>query len=423
MDSEGATQNENRLQFGVDFDDTPEEKAFRLEARAWLAQNAIAKGHVDDFSDGFFDPAVDTKSLFEACSRWQRRLFDGGWAGVSYPKVYGGRDGSAMHDLIFQQEMSDFGVHNGAFAVAHTMVGPAILDYGTEAQRERFIEPMLRGDDVWCQLFSEPGSGSDLASLSTRAVLDGDEWVVNGQKVWTSTAQYSDWGILLARTDASGPKQAGITYFLLDMATAGIEIRPLRQMTGESHFSEVFLTNVRIPAANVLGGARGVGQGWRAAIHTLANERAMIGSARPMEDFEAVTRLAKAAGRVDDPLVRQQLAAAYARSRILTFFGYRLQTALSRGDTPGPETSVVKLFFSDHVARCTQVGLEVQGPAGGLLANGASTFMAQRFLYAPSLTIAGGTSEVQRNIIGERVLGLPAEPRVVVISQPVDARH
>jgi alkylation response protein AidB-like acyl-CoA dehydrogenase len=316
--------------------------------------------------------------------------------------------------------MAAFGVHNGSFMVAHTMVGPAILEYGTEEQKDRFIPAMLRGDEVWCQLFSEPGSGSDLASLSTRATRDGDEWVVNGQKVWTSAATDSQWGILLARTDLDAPKHRGITYFLLDMATPGIDIRPLRQMTGESHFSEVFLTDVRVPADRVLGGEPGLGQGWRAAIHTLANERAMIGSAAPTEDYDSIVALARAAGLADDPLVRQELADAYTRSRILEFFGFRLQTALSHGELPGPETSVVKLFFSNHVARVSNIGLDLQGPTGALLDEGASTFAAQRFLYAPSLTIAGGTSEVQRNIIGERALGLPPEPRPPVPSAVVD---
>lgn len=397
----------------MDVNDSPGEAAFRAEARGWLEANAVPKGHTDDFSGGFFDPDVDTPALFAACAEWQRTLFDGGWAGITYPVVHGGRGDTPLHDLIFSQEMAGFGVHNGAFAVAHTMVGPAILAHGTDEQRRRFIEPMLRGDEVWCQLFSEPGSGSDLASLRTSAVRDGDEWVVNGQKVWTSSAQHSQWGILLARTDPSAPKHHGITYFLLDMATPGIDIRPLRQMTGENHFSEVFLTDVRIPAAQVLGGDAAVGQGWRAAMHTLTNERAMIGGANPMEDFESVAALARSTGRTGDPLVRQQLADAYTRSRILAFFGFRVQTALGKGEMPGPETSVVKLLFSDHVCRVSRLGIDLQGPLGALHGHGASTFATQRFLFAPSLTIAGGTSEVQRNIIGERVLGLPAEPKPV----------
>jgi acyl-CoA dehydrogenase len=402
----------------VDFDDTPTEAAFRREVRSWLDAHAPRRGADEDFSGGFFDPDVDTVALFAANAEWQRTLFEHGWAGITYPPAYGGRGGTPLHELIYQQEAAAYGVHAGAYAVAHTMVGPAILEHGTEDQRRRFIEPMLRGDEVWCQLFSEPGSGSDLASLATRAVRDGDEWVVNGQKVWTSSAQHSQWGILLARTDPDAPRHRGITYFLLDMASPGVEIRPLRQMTGEAHFSEVFLTDVRVPAVNVLGGEGGVGQGWRAAMHTLTNERAMIGSAHPMEDYLALEGIARRAGTTNDVNVRQVLSDAYLRSQILRFFGFRMQTALSKGEMPGPEVSVVKLFFSDHVARSSGAALALQGPTGMLRGDGASAFALQRFLYSPSLTIAGGTSEVQRNIIGERVLGLAAEPKVAAGARP-----
>jgi len=406
----------------VDFDDTPAEAEFRATARAWLDQHAIPKGHPDDFSLGFFDPTVDPDDVYDKCRKWQRTLFDGGWAGISYPTELGGRGGTTLHELIFHQEMQRYGVHNGAYAVAHTMVGPAILEYGTDQQRRRYIEPMLRGDEVWCQLFSEPGSGSDLASLSTRAIRDGDEFVVNGQKVWTSTAERSDWGILLTRTDPSEARHRGITYFLIDMATPGIDIRPLRQMTGESHFSEVFLTDVRVPAANVLGGDSQVGQGWRAVMHTLANERAMIGGASTDGDLIGLIELARTYGRLADPIVRQELASAYTRTQILRYLGYRSQTALSKGRAPGPETSVMKLAFGDHLKRVGSAAVQWQGPVGMLSGRGgASPFFAQRFLYAPSLGIAGGTSEVQRNIIGERVLGLPPEPRPDRVATMADA--
>ena len=257
----------------MDIDDTPEEAAFRSEARAWLEANASARGGPDDWSDGFFDASMADADLMDHSRRWQRCLWDAGWAGISYPTEWYGRGGTVVQELIFAQEMAAFGVSTGAFVVAHTMVGPAILTLGTDEQRHRFLPAMLRGDEMWCQLFSEPGAGSDLAGLATRAELDGDHWVVNGQKVWTSNAETSQWGILLARTDPTAHRHAGITYFLVDMATPGIEVRPLRQMTGESHFSEVFLTDVTVPAANVLGGPSAVNQGWGAALHTLANER------------------------------------------------------------------------------------------------------------------------------------------------------
>jgi len=315
-------------------------------------------------------------------------------------------------------------VNHGAFAVSHTMVGPAILEFGTAEQQHRFLPATLLGDEIWCQLFSEPESGSDLASLATRAVLDGDEYVVNGQKVWTSNADHSDWGILLARTDIDAPRHRGITYFLLDMRSPGIDIRPLRQMTGQSHFSEIFLTDVRIPAANVLGGPARLGEGWRAAMHTLSNERAMIGAASSDDDLDGLTALARQRGLLHEPAVRDGISRAHVGAGILRFLGYRLQTAISQGRPPGPETSVLKLFYSDHLKSLTALALRIEGPDGMLTGAGPldgpwTAWFNLRFLYAPSLSIAGGTSEVQRGIIGDRVLGLPPEPRAAPLTSPV----
>ena len=396
----------------MDIDDTPEEAAFRAEARAWLEANAPAKGSPDDFSQAFFDQHADVADTMRRNADWQRRLWDAGWAGISYPREWYGRGGTLMQEVIFAEESADFGVIAGAFAVAHSMVGPAILELGTDEQRHRFIPAMLRGDEMWCQLFSEPGAGSDLAGLVTRAERDGDQWVVNGQKVWTSNADTSHHGILLARTDPDAPKHRGITYFLVDMATPGIEVRPLRQMTGESHFSEVFLTDVAIPASAVLGGPGEVGNGWRAAVHTLANERAMIGGSQAMTDVEPVVELARRLGALDDPVVRQELAAAHIRMRIIAFLGYRARTALSQGQAPCPETSVVKLAFSEHFRRLSSLAKALQGASGMLDdAGDGGGLLTWRFLFSPSTGIAGGTSEVQRSIIGERVLGLPREER------------
>jgi alkylation response protein AidB-like acyl-CoA dehydrogenase len=397
----------------VDIDDSPEEAAFRLEARAWLADNAPAKGSADDFSEGFFDPDADVVWLMARSVEWQRTLWDGGWAGISYPTAWYGRGGTLSEEMIFAEEMARFGVITGAFAVSHSMVGPAILEFGTDEQRHRHLPATLRGDEMWCQLFSEPGAGSDLASLSTRAVRDGDQWIVNGQKVWTSNADTSQFAILLARTDPDAPRHRGITYFLVDMATPGIEVRPLRQMTGESHFSEVFLTDVAIPDTAVLGGPAGVGQGWRAAVHTLANERAMIGANESMADVGPAVALARRMGRLDDPVVRQALAEAHSRMQILTFLGYRARTAVSQGRAPGPETSVIKLAFAQHFARLASLAKSLQGASGMLVDDGVegSATLTWRLLYSPSTGIAGGTNEVQRSIIGERVLGLPRDHR------------
>jgi acyl-CoA dehydrogenase len=297
------------------------------------------------------------------------------------------------------------------FAIAIGMVGPTILAHGTDEQRQRYLPAMLRGDEVWCQLFSEPEAGSDLASLATRAVLDGDEWVATGQKVWTSVAERAEWGILLARTDLDVPKHAGITYFLLDMRTPGIEIRPLRQMTGHAHFSEVFLDDVRVPAANVLGG---VGDGWKVAQTTLASERTAIAGGSGGADPPGLAALARQLGKGDDPLVRQAVVEAHLRGELLRYLRLRAQTALSQGRRPGAETSVMKLAYARFMQQMTNAAMHVQGatamlagdelPAGGV--------WTTKFLHAPSLRIAGGSDQVQANIIGERVLGLPAEARV-----------
>jgi alkylation response protein AidB-like acyl-CoA dehydrogenase len=393
----------------VDIDDTPEEAAFRAEARAWLEANAIPRGHQDDFSAGMWSGAYDEATYLTRCRAWQRRLFDAGWAGITWPKRYGGREGLAIEQVIFNQEQARFGVSTGAFMVSVGMVGPTILAHGDDEQKERYLVPMLQGDELWCQLFSEPDAGSDLANLSTTAVRDGDEWVINGQKVWTSSADRASWGILLARTDWDVPKHRGITYFLLDMAAPGITVRPLRQMTDESHFAEVFLDDVRIPGHQVLGQ---VGEGWRIAQTTLFSERASIAGGSGISPRN-VADLARRLGRNDDPLVRQDLARAHIHFELLRFLRYRLQTAISQGRPPGQEASVMKLAFGRAMKHLTETAIDLQGPAGLLgradAADGG-TWM-RRFLWAPSLRIAGGSDQVQANIVAERVLGLPSEPR------------
>lgn len=393
----------------MDFDDTAEEEVFRAAASEWLEGHAVLKGAPGDFSDGHADEAVPEAVHVANCKRWQRTLWDGGWAGVAWPKTFGGRGGKPMEASIFNQEQARFGVTTGVFAVAHGMVGPTLMRHGSPDQQQRHLPAMLRGDEVWCQLFSEPGAGSDLASLTTRAELDGDEWVVNGQKVWTSTADHSGWGILLARTDPEQPKHRGITYFLVDMATPGIEVRPLRQLTGHAHFSEVFLDDVRIPAGNVVGY---VGEGWRVAITTLSNERAAISGSDRGKEFGALLALARRRGRAGDAVVRQQLAGCWTSHQILTFLGYRLQTALSHGTPLGAEASIMKLWYAEHVRRLAEVALHLEGPSGTLEREpGGTGFWQRRFLAAPSIKIGGGTNEVQHNVIGERILGLPSETR------------
>jgi alkylation response protein AidB-like acyl-CoA dehydrogenase len=390
----------------MDFDDTPEEAAFRAEARAWLSEHAApitdATPRRSPWGGG------DEAGHISRAKAWQRALYDGGWAGVTWPKQYGGRGASSIQSAIFGQEQGKFDVSPGVFAVGIGMVGPTIIAHGTDEQKERYLDPMLRGEEVWCQLFSEPGAGSDLAGLGTRAVRDGDEFVVNGQKVWNSGAHYSDWGILLARTDPSAPKHRGITYFLVDMRTPGVDVRPLRQITGQAHFNEVFLSDARIPVANVLGA---VNDGWRVAQTTLANERGLIGGGAG-SGWRDVRVLARESGAGRDPVLRQELAAAFTRFELTRFLGYRAQTALSQGKAPGPEVSVMKLFHSQSLARTGDLVMAMQGMAATLAAPDAPRdgFWLSMFLNQWASRIGGGTDQVQRNIIGERVLGLPKEP-------------
>ena len=394
----------------MDFDDTPREAAFRAAARTWLDAHAPAKGSPEDFSGGYLEGGTDAATHIARAKAWQALLFDEGWAGITWPRAYGGRGEGALESSIWNAEMGRYGVTVGPFAVGIGMAGPTILRHGTDAQKERFLRPMLRGEEMWCQLFSEPEAGSDLASLRTRAVLDGDEWVVDGQKVWTSSADHADWGILLARTDPDATKRKGITYFLVDMRTPGIEVRPLKQMTGSSHFSEVFLDGVRIPAANVLGEVHG---GWAVTQTTLANERGLIAGGNKSSDAVALCALAGTLGRSAEPVLRQKLVDCWMRQRIQQYHGYRLQTALSQGRQPGPETSIMKLFMADYLKRLGDTALELLGPDGMRAGEGPGNGDWQaRFLHAPAIGIAGGSNEVQRNIVGERVLGLPREPQL-----------
>ncbi len=397
----------------MDFDESAEEAAFRAEAHAWLSAHAALKDpHTSKpMSMGEADPEAEREHVRQS-KAWQRTLFDGGWAGITWPKEYGGRGATPMEAIIFGQEQARFDVPTSVFAQGIGMAGPTIMAHGTDAQKERFLETMLRGDEVWCQLFSEPGAGSDLASLATSAVRDGDEFVVNGQKVWTSSAQFSDWGILLARTDVDVPKHRGITYFLVDMTTPGIDVRPLRQATGASHFNEVFLTDVRIPADNVVGPVNG---GWGVTMTTLTNERTLIGSGVGVGDaFGDIVRLARQYGRSDDPLTRQDLAATYIRLQLLKYLGWRIQTAISRNQQPGPESSVLKLGLSHHLSLTGDLVMELQGPRATLLdyADADSGPWGLQFLSQWASKLGGGTEQIQRNIIAERVLGMPRDTPV-----------
>ena len=387
----------------MDFDDTPEEAAFRAEARAWLEVHAPA--HVAPRTAR----ASGGEDWVRRCKAWQRTLYDGGWAGITWPKEYGGRGGTALEQRVFDQEQARFGVAAGVFAVGIGMVGPTLIAHGTEEQKGRYLDPLLQGDDGWCQLFSEPGAGSDLAGLSTRAVPDGDEFVVDGQKVWTSGAHHSRLGILLARTNPDVPKHRGITYFVVDMSTPGIEVRPLRQINGAAHFNEVFLSGVRVPAANVVGEVDG---GWGVALTTLGSERTLIGGGMGGTAFPQLLELARAHGATADPLLRQEIAAAFTRYEVLRFLGYRVQTALSQHRLPGAEASVLKLAYSRHTAATADLAMAITGATGTLLGGeDLDEAWRQAFLGQWSSRIGGGTDQIQGNVIAERVLGLPRDAR------------
>jgi len=395
----------------MDFEDTPEEAAFRAGARAWLEANAPKRHKEEGGGRGVLFDEVGQKHHVENCRRWQRTLYDGGWAGITWPAPFGGRGGTPVQSMIFAQEEAAFDVTAGALSVGLAMVGPTLMAWGTPEQQAQHLEPMLRGETLWCQLFSEPGAGSDLPSLMTRAEREGDHYVVNGQKVWNSFAQFADWGILLARTDRNTKSRDGISYFLLDMTTPGIDVRPLRQATGVAHFNEVFLTDVRIPAANLVGAE---GEGWKVARTTLASERISIGSGRGTT-FEDVKALVKALGGGLDPLQRQEVAKAYISFELLRFLGLRVQTSISQGQMPGAEASILKLAISQQSAMLGNLGLALLGPSG-VASDGRipeADFWRDKFVGQWSIRIGGGTDQMQRNQIGERVLGLPREPKAL----------
>jgi alkylation response protein AidB-like acyl-CoA dehydrogenase len=394
----------------VDFEDTPEQAAFRAEARAFLEAHAPPRTGDDmSWTKGVLslDPAVE-EEYRERNRRWQQTLYDNGWAGITWPAEYGGRGGTTAESIIFGQEAAQFAATSGFIAAAQQLVGPPLLAFGTDEQKKRYIPPLLRGDEVWCQLFSEPGAGSDLASLRTRAVRDGDEWVVNGQKVWTSEGHRADYGILLARTDADAPKHKGITFFVVDMKSPGVDCRPLVQATGMAEFNEVFLTDVRVPDENRVGP---VHEGWKVAKVTLASEAGMIGGAGTSSGFAGILALAQRLGATSEPIIRQRLADVWMRERIIRFLGWRMQTAILHKNIRPPDPSVLKNFFVESLSRRTELAVDLEGAHGMLLTDAPEDGFWQLQLMAQFKSrIGGGTSEVHRNMIGERALGLPREP-------------
>lgn len=400
----------------MDFEDSPSEAAFREEARAWLAANVPDRSDERGGESLVFVDVDDTESVTRG-KVWLKTLHDGGWAGLSWPKAYGGRECTLMERIIWGQESGKAGAPSSINTVGEGMAGPTIISHGSEEQKGRYLEPLLKGEEIWCQLFSEPDAGSDVSAVKTRADRDGDEWIVNGQKIWTSGAHYSDWGVLICRTNWDVPKHAGITYFIVDMHAPGVEIRPLRQMTGGASFNEVFFTDVRIPDSLRMGAVDG---GWQIAVTTLMNERMSIGTGSAsggfgLEELLARMREPDSSGRRsgDNALIRQLAMQLYIESKILQFTGYRAISKLAQGGIPGPEGSSGKLLLSTLTKHASELMAATMGMDLTLMGDSAKDGgnAASLFLFMPALPIAGGTDEVQKNIVGERVLGLPREPR------------
>ena len=397
----------------MDFDDTPEEATFRAGVRAFLDKNAKRRepGAGMVYRAGNEDPEFRKKA-----KDWQAKKADAGYAGITWSKDWGGRGGTPIQQVIYDQEEAKYAVPRGLFDIGLGMCIPTICTWGTQAHRERFARKALRGEEVWCQLFSEPAAGSDLAGLRTRSVRDGDSWVINGQKIWTSGAHRADWGVLVTRSDPNAPKHKGLTYFFLDMKSPGIEIRRIKQISGASHFNEVYFTDVRIPDSQRLGG---VGGGWGVAITTLMNERLTSGDLRG-PDFEEIFELARHVPlenglAIESAAVRERLADIYVKTQGVRLTRFRTMTALSRGETPGPENSIGKLVNAPKAQEIASFAMDLMDAGGAVLEPDAVPMRAafqEALLYSPGGRIAGGSDEILRNIIAERVLGLPADVRV-----------
>jgi alkylation response protein AidB-like acyl-CoA dehydrogenase len=388
----------------MDLNLTPSEQKFRDELRAWLQANVPPPwtgGGSEEEKGAYLDYLRD----------WMRKVYGGGWAGLSWPKEYGGRGATVIEQAIFQEETARAGAPPLISVIGLGLVGPTIIALGTEEQKRRYLKPILSGEEIWCQGFSEPNAGSDVASLGTKAVRDGDDFVLNGQKIWTSYAHYSDWCLLLVRTDPDAPKHKGITALLVDMHTPGITLRPLKQMTGDSGFNEVFFTNARVPVAQVLGE---INKGWSTAIAALMNERANLGADRYVVFKSTLDALLVRARQLKrnggpasaDPVIRQKLAQVYLELEIFRLNTNRALTRMSKNPVPGPEGSLLKLFYSELQQRTQQTAMEVLGPYGQLAQFDGGQW-ANGYLGSRAATIAGGTSEILRNIVAERVLGLP----------------
>ena len=370
---------------------SPSEQAFRDELRGWLVANHPGE-----------EPR-DREAQFEFRRAWQQKLQEQRFAGLSWPEEYGGRGATMMEQAIYYEEMARQKVPYPANLLGLVMGGPVVIAHGNDEQKARFLNPILTGDEIWCQGFSEPDAGSDLASLKTRAVKVEGGWKATGQKVWTSYAQQAKWCMLLARTDPEAPKHAGLTYMIMDMQQQGVEVRPLRQITGDSDFNEVFIDDVFVPDENVIGE---VGDGWKVAITTLMFERAGLGMASSIvikQDLADLAELIRERGVDNDPAIRQRFGDLVVLSETMWLNGYRGLSRVIRDGIPGPEGSIVKWQWADINQALTELAMEVRG-ADAPLTDSAWTY---KFLRARANSIEGGTTEIQKNILAERVLGLP----------------
>lgn len=387
----------------MDFNDTPEEANFRKEVSDWLKENVKKIPEAEDTSEN---------SSLERARAWMQIKHESGWACLHWPKEYGGRDATAMERVIYSQEESKYRLPNGFYEIGQGMAGPVMMMYATEKQKEKFLPPMANGKEIWCQLFSEPGAGSDLAGIKTKSELDGDTWTVNGQKVWTSGAHYSDYGILITRSDFSAPKHKGLTYFFLDMKSPGIEIRPIKQINGGANFNEVYFNDVKIPDSQRLGE---VGEGWGVALTTLMNERLAVGDAGGV-DFKEIFEFTKTQDfngdvAVKNGAVREKLADWYCEYSGLKYTKMRRVSALSKGETPGPEASITKIVSANKMQDIANFGMDLIDSSSIVPDQSFGSALQAGLLGAPLLRIAGGTDEILRNIIAEQVLGMPQDIR------------
>jgi alkylation response protein AidB-like acyl-CoA dehydrogenase len=390
----------------MDFKDTPEQAKFRKTCREWLKKNAKLKTGVEKNEFANID-------FLQVAKDWQKKKYDAGWAMLHWPKEFGGIGASAIERIIWAEEESKFNVPKGIFEIGLGMAGPVMMEYATDEQKARYLPAMAEGKEIWCQLFSEPSAGSDVAGLRSKAIKDGDNWIINGQKVWTSGAHFSDYGILVVRHDPNLEKHKGMTFFFLDMKSPGIEVKPIKQITGGSSFNEVYFTDVVIPDSQRLGE---VGDGWKVAITTLMNERLAVGDANGA-DVEDAFRWAKKQDDSGEPLinnksVRSSIADWYCEANGLKNTKLRTMSALSRGETPGPEASITKIVSANKLQNIGAFGMDSLDMAGMLKTDDPEIQSFQNaWLGAPGLRIAGGTDEILKNIIAERVLGLPQDAR------------